>query len=168
MSAVTFPSKVKSMGTRCVVSDQDGACYMEAAVNDVELVGERVTKSDVLTPEDLLYFKTMLLEKKHTILEQARTIVESKKICLDSNEMKDEIDLASITIEQNLTFRLLERSRKLLKEIERALSKIESGDYGYCEGTGEMIPKKRLHLAPWVRHGVEFKQVLERRKKLMR
>lgn len=137
-------------------------------MKDLELVGENIAKSDVLTPDELLYFKTMLLEKKHTILEQARTIVESKKICLDANEMKDEIDLASMTIEQNLTFRLLERSRKLLKEIERALYKIDSGDYGYCEGTGEMIPKKRLHLAPWVRHGVEFKQVLERRKNLMK
>lgn len=141
---------------------------MEAAVKDIELVGEKIAKSDVLSHDELVRFKTMLLEKKHSLLEEARIIVGSKKICLDTNEMKDEVDLASMTIEQNLTFRLLDRSRKLLKEIERALNKIESGDYGYCEGTGEMIPKKRLILAPWVRHGVEYKQILERRKNLMR
>jgi DnaK suppressor protein len=79
--------------------------------------------------------------------------------------MTDEVDLASVTIQQNLQFRLLDRDRKLLNEIENALSKIELGDFGYCEGTGEPIPKRRLELRPWTRHSVKYKEQLERMKK---
>ncbi len=43
------------------------------------------------------------------------------------------------------------------------MDKITSGDFGYCEGTGDPIPKKRLELAPWVRYSVEF---LEQKEKI--
>ena len=141
---------------------------MDAAVKSVEMLREKIGISDILTPEELCHFKRKLVDKKAEIVAQSRLTIESNKIRLDANEMKDEIDLASMTIEQDLTFRLLDRSRKLLKEIDHALRKIESGDYGYCEGTGEVIPKKRLDLAPWVRHSVEHKQLLERRKNILR
>ena len=84
---------------------------------------------------------------------------------LDKNEMLDEVDLASATTEQNLTFKLLDRDRKLLQEIEHALEKIKTGEYGFCEGTGEQIPKRRLEVRPWCRHSVKFKEQLERMKK---
>ena len=90
--------------------------------------------------------------------------MEAGAIALDTNEMMDEVDLASATIEQNLTFRLLDRERIMLGEIERALAKIKNGDFGYCEGTGEAIPKKRLELAPWTRHSVKHKEKLEDRR----
>ena len=92
-------------------------------------------------------------------------MVKSGNIELDKNEMFDEVDLASMTTEQNLTFKLLDRDRKLLAEIEHALGKIDSGDYGYCEGTGEPIPKRRLEVRPWCRHSVKYKEQLERMKK---
>lgn len=140
---------------------------MDVAVN-AEMGSGEIGASDILTRDELLYFKRKLLEKKREVIEQSRSTIESNKICLDSNEMKDELDLAAVTIEQELTFRLLDRSRKLLREIDHALEKIEMGDYGYCEGTGDMIPKKRLELAPWVRHSVEHKQNLEFRKKILK
>lgn len=121
---------------------------------------------DSYSLEDYAKFKQILLKKKSELLAEAKTIIDSGKINLDANEMKDEVDLASCTIDQDLTFRLLDRARKLLREIERALQKIENGDYGYCEGTGEIIPRKRLELAPWVRHGVEHKSHLEKIKKM--
>jgi DnaK suppressor protein len=79
--------------------------------------------------------------------------------------MFDEVDQASAMVEQNLMFRLLDRDRKLLGEIEHALAKVDSGDFGYCEGTGEAIPKRRLELRPWCRHSVKYKEKLERMKK---
>ncbi|RYZ80456.1 MAG: hypothetical protein EOP06_25295, partial [Proteobacteria bacterium] len=45
------------------------------------------------------------------------------------------------------------------------LEKIKSGEYGFCEGTGEPIPKRRLEVRPWCRHSVKFKEQLERMKK---
>lgn len=141
---------------------------MDAAMKNLESDNEKIGVSDVLSRDELIYFKKKLLQKRNEVLEQSRSTIDSKKIVLDANEMKDELDLAAVTIEQELTFRLLDRSRKLLKEIEHALEKIKTGDYGYCEGTGELIPKKRLDLAPWVRHSVEHKQNLEFRKKILK
>ena len=107
----------------------------------------------------------MLQQEKTKILQKAKKAVEEGDMLLDRNELVDEVDQASAMVEQNLTFRLLDRDRKLLTEIEHALAKIDSGDYGYCEGTGEAIPKRRLELRPWCRHSVKYKEKLERMKK---
>jgi len=120
---------------------------------------------EVFSPEDMVFFRDLLQTEKQKILKKAKEILSSGNMELDRNEMSDEVDLASATIEQNLQFRLLDRDRKLLNEIEHAISKIESGDFGYCEGTGEIIPKRRLELSPWTRHSVKFKEQLEKMKK---
>ena len=117
------------------------------------------------TAKELDRFKQMLLEHKEVILEKARQMIASGNIEIDRTEMTDEVDLASATIEQNLQFRLMDRDRKLLAEIEHALTKINTGEFGYCEGTGEMIPKRRLELRPWTRHSVKYKEQIERMKK---
>lgn len=119
----------------------------------------------LFTKEELENFRRLLNEEKQKIIQKAKQAVENGNIALDKNEMYDEVDLATATVEQNLTFKLLDRDRKLLGEIEHALSKIDTGDYGYCEGTGEVIPKRRLEVRPWCRHSVKFKEQLERRKK---
>ena len=129
-----------------------------------EKKGESGSK-DYFTQEDLEYFRTLLLTEKDNIIKKAEQTVKSGNIELDKNEMLDEVDLASATTEQNLTFKLLDRDRKLLTAIERALKKIDDGEYGYCEGTGELIPKRRLEVRPWCRHSVKYKEQLERMKK---
>lgn len=126
---------------------------------------DEIEPSDIFTQEELQNFQNILVAEKEKILAKSKSTVEGGSIKIDTNEMMDEVDLASATIEQNLTFRLLDRERKLLREINRALQKIKSGDYGYCEGTGEPIPKKRLELTPWTRHSVKYKEELERMKK---
>ncbi len=124
------------------------------------------TNSDtVYTKDDLEKFRELLNTEKEKLLKKARQTVASGSINLDKDEMYDEVDLASATVEQNLTFKLLDRDRKLLAEIEHALRKIDAGDFGFCEGTGEVIPKRRLEVRPWTRHSVKFKEQLERRKK---
>ena len=118
--------------------------------------------TEALTQQELDEFKQKLLEARQDIIAKAKQAVVSGNIHLDKNEMMDEVDLASATVEQNLTFRLLDRDRKLLTEIDHALKKIESGTYGICEGTGEQIPKRRLELRPWCRHGVRYKESVEK------
>ena len=56
--------------------------------------------------------------------------------------MKDEVDLANVSVQQELNLRLLDRSRQLVIEINHAIEKVITGDFGYCEGTGEEIPKE--------------------------
>ncbi|NRA44135.1 MAG: TraR/DksA family transcriptional regulator [Oligoflexales bacterium] len=125
----------------------------------------KVAESELFSHEELEKFWQILSKEKKKIITNAKNAVKAGSIKLDTNEMMDEVDLASATIEQNLTFRLLDRERKLLAEVEHALNKIKSGDYGYCEGTGEPIPKRRLELAPWTRHSVKHKEQLEKMKK---
>lgn len=120
---------------------------------------------ELFSPDELEIFRTMLQQEKTKILQKAKKAVEEGDMLLDRNELVDEVDQASAMVEQNLTFRLLDRDRKLLTEIEHALAKIDTGDYGYCEGTGEAIPKRRLELRPWCRHSVKYKEKLERMKK---
>lgn len=120
---------------------------------------------ELFTKDELEHFRALLTEERGKILEKAEALVRSGNIELDKNEMYDEVDLASVTTDQNLTFKLLDRDRKLLSEIDHAINKIDQGDYGYCEGTGEPIPKRRLEVRPWCRHSVKYKEQLERMKK---
>jgi len=119
----------------------------------------------LFSKEELEEFRQLLDVEKSKLLLKAKQTVEAGNIHLDKNEMYDEVDLASVTVEQNLTFKLLDRDRKLLAEIDHALAKIETGEYGFCEGTGEAIPKRRLLVRPWCKYSVKFKEQLERRKK---
>ena len=121
--------------------------------------------NELFTKAEFDYFKQLLNQEKVKILTKSEQMVRSGNIQLDKNEMYDEVDLASVTTEQNLTFKLLDRDRKLLSEIEHALHKIENGEYGFCEGTGEAIPKRRLEVRPWCRHSVKYKEQLEKMKK---
>ncbi len=121
--------------------------------------------SELFSKDELKSFHDLLVAEKEKVLAKAKATVESGSIHMDANELMDEVDLASATIEQNLTFRLLDRDRKLVAEIDRAIDKLKHGDYGYCEGTGEPIPKKRLELRPWTRHSVKYKEQLEKLKK---
>ena len=120
---------------------------------------------EFLSKAELEHFRGLLNEERSKLMDKANQIANSGNIELDKNEMYDEVDLASATTEQNLTFKLLDRDRKLLGEIEHALAKIDAGDFGYCEGTGEPIPKRRLEVRPWCRHSVKYKEQLERMKK---
>ncbi len=124
-----------------------------------------IAEHQFFTRDELKRFRELLIEERNKILEKAEQMVRAGNIELDKNEMFDEVDLASATTEQNLTFKLMDRDRKLLNEIEHALFKIETGDYGFCEGTGEMIPKRRLEVRPWCRHSVKYKEQLEKMKK---
>lgn len=125
----------------------------------------RAPDQQLFSTEELDTFRDLLTSERNKILAKARKAMEEGNIQIDKNEMMDEVDQASAMVDQNLTFRLLDRDRKLLSEIEHAIAKIDTGDYGYCEGTGEPIPKRRLELRPWCRHSVKYKEKLERMKK---
>lgn len=129
---------------------------------------EKVTRSadaEFFSEDELKKYKALLQEERNALIEKARAAVLAGNIQFDKNDMYDEVDQASAMEAQNLNLRLLDRDRKLLSEIDHALGKIETGDFGYCEGTGEPIPKRRLELRPWTRHSVKYKEKLERMKK---
>ena len=65
-------------------------------------------------------------------------------------------DMGTDNYEQEFTLGLVEKDRQLLREINQALSKIQDGSYGICEGTGKPIGKARLDIMPWARFSVEY------------
>lgn len=83
----------------------------------------------------------------------------------DNAPLADEMDMAQRHSEQAYLMRFADKERKLLSEIAHALSKLDQGEYGLCEGTGEPISFKRLELRPWTRYSVEYKEQMEREKR---
>jgi len=81
------------------------------------------------------------------------------------DQLSDEMDVAQRHTEQAYLMRFADKERKLLVQITNAIEKLETGDYGVCEGTGEPISLKRLELRPWTRYSVEYKEQVERERK---
>ncbi|MCB1153089.1 MAG: RNA polymerase-binding protein DksA [Deltaproteobacteria bacterium] len=117
-----------------------------------------------LTAKELEHFRALLNEKRDEILNKARHTLDEGS--LSGGMEGDEADQANHASQAALAWRLLDKDRKLLKEIEHAIDKFETGEFGYCEGTGKLIDKRRLELRPWTRYSVEYKSALERDKKV--
>lgn len=77
-------------------------------------------------------------------------------------DLADEMDQATRDQEHGYLLRLADKERKLLVQVERALSKIADGTYGLCEGTDEPIGFERLKARPWARYSIEYKEQVER------
>ena len=113
-----------------------------------------------LLPDDLHRLRGLLLAERVQVKERLeRHLAEAVE---DSDNLPDEMDIASRQTDQAYLLRLADKEKKLLREIDRALAKFERGTYGICEGTGEPIGLKRLELRPWTRHSLEYKELLER------
>jgi DnaK suppressor protein len=122
-----------------------------------------------LTAEDLDHFKQLLLEKRGEIIGDVSSMENDalKKSRLDaagdlSSMPIHMADIGTDNYEQEFALGLLDSERKLLREINDALQRIEDGTYGICEGTGEAIPKARLEASPWARYCVAYASLLER------
>lgn len=131
-------------------------------------IGSSRTKKNHLSPADTERFKQSLLEKRREILRNVSEIEDGvlKKSRLDASGDLSSMpihmaDLGTDNYEQEFALGLMDSERKLLKETEDALERIEKGTYGICEGTGKPIPKARLKAQPWARYCVEYARMLE-------
>ena len=84
---------------------------------------------------------------------------------ISRDDLADENDLASVETDQEVGLKLAEQEMHKLTLVERALSKITSNTYGFCEGTGEPIGFKRLKVQPWVMYSLKHQEDLERGRK---
>lgn len=109
-------------------------------------------------------FRTLLEEKRDEIVRRAQQTL-TEDMALDSNELPDEMDLASTEYLQSFTFRLRGRERSFLSKIQKALEKIDQGDFGTCEECGEEISLKRLEARPETTLCVRCKEAQEREEK---
>ena len=109
-------------------------------------------------------FKSLLTEKRDEIVKKAKQTLE-EDMTLDSNDLPDEMDLASSEYLQSFTFRLRGREKVFLDKIEKALRKIEDGSFGTCEECGEEISIKRLEARPETTLCIRCKEDQERMEK---
>jgi DnaK suppressor protein len=126
-------------------------------------------KSTQLTAEDLVHFRHLLLEKRAEIIGDVSSMENDalKKSRLDaagdlSSMPIHMADIGTDNYEQEFALGLLDSERKLLREINDALQRIEDGTYGICEGTGEPIPRARLEASPWARYSVAYASLIEK------
>ena len=112
------------------------------------------------------YFRRKLLAWKEELLEGSRDTIEGLQ---DSTRaIPDVADRASEETDRALELRTRDRQRKLVSKIDAALRRIESGDYGYCDATGDPISLKRLDARPIATMSLEAQERHERREKVHR
>jgi RNA polymerase-binding protein DksA len=121
-----------------------------------------------LTKADITHFKQVLLMKRREIVGSVNEIQNEtlKKSRLDaagdlSSMPIHMADAGTDTFEQEFALGLMDSERKILREIDDALERIQQGVYGICEVTGKPILKARLEATPWARYSVEYARRLE-------
>lgn len=109
--------------------------------------GRFVARKCTVNKKDLKRFYDLLTAERTNLVKKAnKTLTE--EATLDVSELPDEIDQASAEYNQSFTFRLRDREKFYLSKIDRALKKIDEGDFGVCESCGEDISVKRLEARP--------------------
>ena len=114
-----------------------------------------------MNKKELKHFKDILTQRRNEILQNAASTRESR-MSFEQEDLPDEVDLASSEADQSLNLLLRDRERVLLKKINKALEKIERGDYGTCESCEEEIGIKRLEARPVTDLCIRCKEEQER------
>jgi len=137
-------------------------------------------KAEVFLPEDyqpaedepfmnerqLEYFRRKLTAWRNEILDASRDTIEGLQD--GTRAIPDIADRASEETDRALELRTRDRQRKLVAKIDAALRRIDEGEYGYCEVTGEPISLKRLDARPIATMSLEAQERHERREKVHR
>jgi DnaK suppressor protein len=112
------------------------------------------------------YFRKKLLDWKSDILKESRYTLE--QLQEESLHLPDIADRASSETDKAIELRTRDRQRKLISKIDSALRRIETGEYGYCEETGEPIGIRRLEARPIATLSLEAQERHERAEKVHR
>jgi DnaK suppressor protein len=123
--------------------------------------------SKALNKKELKKFQELLEEKRKAVLERARQMLSVENMALDTNDLPDEMDLASSEYLQSFEFRLRGREKSLLSKLDLALKKIDDGTFGICEICEEPIGKKRLEARPETTLCIKCKEDQEREERTM-
>ena len=119
-----------------------------------------------MNDRQLEYFRRKLIVWKQELLEQSADTIDSLQ---DSGRNVPDIsDRASEETDRALELRTRDRQRKLVGKIDSALRRIENGEFGYCDVSGEPISLKRLDARPIATMTLEAQERHERREKVHR
>jgi DnaK suppressor protein len=121
-------------------------------------------ESEYMNDKQLDFFRARLQTLKDDLLSNAGETTEHLRE--DTSIVPDPADRATIEEEHALELRTRDRERKLLKKISQSLARIEAGDYGFCDETGEPIGLGRLIARPTATLSLEAQQRRELKQKM--
>jgi DnaK suppressor protein len=121
-------------------------------------------EAEYMNEKQLEFFRVRLTALKDDLLSNAGETTEHLRE--DTSIVPDPADRATIEEEHALELRTRDRERKLLKKISQSLGRIEAGDYGYCDETGEPIGLARLLARPTATLSLEAQQRREMKQKM--
>lgn len=119
-----------------------------------------------MNERQLEYFRRKLLNWKADLLNESKNTIEGLQD--GTRNIPDIADRASEETDRALELRTRDRQRKLVAKIDSALRRIDEGEYGYCDETGEPISLKRLDARPIATLSLEAQERHERREKVHR
>ena len=121
---------------------------------------ENSSDNDYMTAAHLELFKNRLITWRDELIGASNSIMNNlKEVDL---RKPDPVDCSSLHAEKELNLLTRSRNVRLILQIEHALRRIDLGDYGYCEVTGEKIGLKRLEIMPLTTLSIEAQEKMER------
>lgn len=134
---------------------------VSAILTEAQLL--KMPESEYMNAQQLAFFKERLRTLEAEILSNAGETTEHLR---ETQFVPDPADRATIEEEHALELRTRDRERKLLKKVQQSLARIESGEYGWCEETGEPIGVPRLLARPTATLSLEAQERREMRQKM--
>ncbi len=149
-------------------SDIFGHASLLAEIERIELPADYRPSDDepFMNDRQLAYFRARLLRWKADIAAEAKATLDTLKE--GPIQEPDQTDRASSETDWALELRTRDRQRKLIAKIDAALRRIEAGDYGYCEITGDPISLQRLEARPIATMTLEAQERHEREERVSR
>ncbi len=133
----------------------------EALLTEEQIL--QMPEKDYMNEAQLAFFRNRLQQLERDLLRNAGETTEHLR---ETVLVPDPADRATIEEEHALELRTRDRERKLLKKVQQSLASIETGDYGWCEETGEPIGIPRLLARPTATLSLEAQQRRELKQKL--
>ncbi len=122
-----------------------------------------MSDKDYMNDKQLEFFRNRLTEMEAELRHNAGQTTENLR---ESTVVPDPADRATIEEEHALELRTRDRERKLLKKVQAAIKRIDEGEYGYCEETGEPIGVRRLLARPTTTLSLEAQERREIKQKM--
>ena len=123
----------------------------------------QMSDDDYMDERQLAFFRNLLVQMENELRQNAdQTTVNLR----ETTVAPDPTDRATIEEEHALELRTRDRERKLLKKVQAAIKRIDEGEYGYCEETGDPIGVARLMARPTATLSLEAQQRRELKQKM--
>ena len=123
----------------------------------------RMPEDEYMSDRQLGFFRDRLRQLEQDILSNAGATTEHLR---ETQFVPDPADRATIEEEHALELRTRDRERKLLKKVQQSILRIDSGEYGWCDETGEPIGLRRLLARPTATLSLEAQERREMRQKM--